>query len=1014
MKSWLGCAMATLFFVGVLCADALLPNGGFEQGRDQPTGWHLIGLHGRRVASAHEGRSAVMVDGNGNDESFWRTEGIALKPGSLYRLSFDARQENAAGGGAAIAGLSRVNRDFRLSDPWNRYSFVFMVPAGATNDYVRLGQWHAKGQLFFSDAELDPVVAIHSQFANGLELGEGESVRGGTYRFRPNYGWPGANGHRPLLVNRAGFNSDRWLFSPGAEIVYRLRATGSSQRHAKVYVAINYYRAGALLLDASRDNKSWVSLSSFDGRHQSGWSELPESLFPAQQIFIRLSCKGTNANFQVNSFEYESPLTGPLPDVEGATDFMDVLHRVEGVGLSLSEFKSMNESLLRQFTLSLTNATDSTLTVSGTLDLDSVPGPPIELHVVRPNSSTRWTVVIPEREPGEHLLNLQLRHKEVVKLFAGRAAILGSVLADPRAGYWLPGPQELDVWWCEGGWKTGRERQPPQKPSVNDWKPIGLTAARGEYEPVQVILRPEKDGELTSVDVAPFRDSSGEKGSISARFSEVVYLQVTQPSDTASARGWYPDPLQPLKTPLVLRGGQNQPLWITFYVAPDSKAGDSRGALLLETTFGKISLPVTVHVYGFTLPQQTHLRSALGVTPGAVNQFHRLRRPEDKERVYEKYLLNFAEHRLSPLSFYDYAPLDVQFIGEATNKHVRIDFERFDQAATNWLDNYHFTAFRVPLLGMGSGTFEHRHPGELGGFNQGTSQYDALLRDYLSQVEFHLRGHQWLDKAYAYWFDEPKPQDYDFVAAGMDRIRTAAPGLRRMVTVTPDPRLIGHVDIWCGLTHKWTHAQMSERRLAGDEIWWYICTVPKAPYVTEFIDHPGTELRLWPWQSWQYGVSGILVWNTIYWSSSLVYPEPGSQDPWTDPMSYVSGYGFPVGYVGTWGNGDGRFLYPPRAGAGKSAGPILEGPVNSLRWENLRDGMEDYEYFWLLQQAIERAAAAGGKSGLLTEARLLLVVPPDVSKDLTHFTTDPRPLLEHRDRIARMIEELLKVTGNEP
>ena len=106
MKSWLGCAMATLFFVGVLCADALLPNGGFEQGRDQPTGWHLIGLHGRRVASAHEGRSAVMVDGNGNDESFWRTEGIALKPGSLYRLSFDARQENAAGGGAAIAGLS--------------------------------------------------------------------------------------------------------------------------------------------------------------------------------------------------------------------------------------------------------------------------------------------------------------------------------------------------------------------------------------------------------------------------------------------------------------------------------------------------------------------------------------------------------------------------------------------------------------------------------------------------------------------------------------------------------------------------------------------------------------------------------------------------------------------------------------------------------------------------------------------------------------------------------------------
>ena len=123
-------------------------------------------------------------------------------------------------------------------------------------------------------------------------------------------------------------------------------------------------------------------------------------------------------------------------------------------------------------------------------------------------------------------------------------------------------------------------------------------------------------------------------------------------------------------------------------------------------------------------------------------------------------------------------------------------------------------------------------------------------------------------------------------------------------------------------------------------------------------------------------------------------------------MSYVSGGGFAPGFVGVWGNGDGRFLYPPRGSAEANAGPRLDGPVNSVRWENLRDGMEDYEYFWLLQQAIERAAAAGGNPSLLSEARRLLVVPPEVSTDLTHFTADPRPLLAHRDRIARMIEQL--------
>ena len=125
-------------------------------------------------------------------------------------------------------------------------------------------------------------------------------------------------------------------------------------------------------------------------------------------------------------------------------------------------------------------------------------------------------------------------------------------------------------------------------------------------------------------------------------------------------------------------------------------------------------------------------------------------------------------------------------------------------------------------------------------------------------------------------------------------------------------------------------------------------------------------------------------------------------------MSYISGSALAPGFIGTWGNGEGRFLYPPQGSAGTNAGPRLDGPVNSVRWENLRDGMEDYEYFWMLKQAIDRAAANGGNSSLLSEARRLLVVPPEVSTDLTHFTTDPRLMLAHRDRVARMIEQLQK------
>jgi hypothetical protein len=68
--------------------------------------------------------------------------------------------------------------------------------------------------------------------------------------------------------------------------------------------------------------------------------------------------------------------------------------------------------------------------------------------------------------------------------------------------------------------------------------------------------------------------------------------------------------------------------------------------------------------------------------------------------------------------------------------------------------------------------------------------------------------------------------------------------------------------------------------------------------------------------------------------------------------------------------------------------------------------MEDYEYFWLLQQAATRELVWHGETELLKQARALLKVPSGVSQDLTHFTTDPRLMLEHRDRMARMIERL--------
>jgi hypothetical protein len=238
-----------------------------------------------------------------------------------------------------------------------------------------------------------------------------------------------------------------------------------------------------------------------------------------------------------------------------------------------------------------------------------------------------------------------------------------------------------------------------------------------------------------------------------------------------------------------------------------------------------------------------------------------------------------------------------------------------------------------------------------------------------------------------------------------------APGLRRMLTEQPgDNVLAGLVDIWCPVSHNYDHEAAERRRAHGERFWWYVCTGPKAPYCTLFIDHPATELRVWHWQTWQRKIVGTLVWQSNYWTSSAAYPDQ-AQNPYEDPMGYVSGYSTPKGVKRFWGNGDGRFIYPPLEAAtpGRSEGqPIIAGPVSSIRWEMLREGVEDYEMLYLLRELLE------ANRERLTETQRqrydsLLEVPASITSDMTTFTTDSTPVYEHRRRVAAAIAAVGKL-----
>jgi hypothetical protein len=990
-------------------AQNLLPAADLVADSPAPPGWVLAQGPGewRRPSPTHTA-GVFVVRGNGQDAGDWRTPNVELEPAALYQFDFTGWRAADASGGTAVAGPSRANRDFPLAPDPATNRFVFSVPNNGGQDFIRLGHWQVKGELLFEQPALVPVLAMHRRTPHGLELGEGESLRDGVYRFQPDFGWMGANYHRPLALNRAHFNSDRWVFSAGAEVSYRHRVPGAQQIQASLRLNLNYHTGGALKVEASRDGVAWLPVTVFDGGHRSGRVELPARLFPADEIQIRLAQAADGAGFQLNSYEYEARLNRQVPDVEGATWFLAALERDPELSVGIVAFEPTASSDGGRLRVVVTNRSGRSMKLSGQMSEDSPTsgtGPAASLRL-RPGKTGQLDLRFPIGGPGERVLHVALRDQVARTLFAGQVRLRVGLLEDSRYGHPLKGRSGLDLWWCESGWKVGRDRAVPAMAKRDPVVPVTVSAARGEFEAVQVVLRPAKDDQLLSAEIGPFRNANGQAVDIGGRVDEVAYVRVSQPTDYSCARGWYPDPLPPLRPPLPLIAGENQPLWLTVHVPRETEAGNFSAELMIDTTVGRVRVPLRVHVYDFALPVDTHLRSALGLGAGSLEHYHRLERQADKEAVFENYLANFAEHRISPYSFYDYAPIELHFAGEGTNRRAVLDFTRFDAAATQWLDQHRFSTFQLPLQGMGGGTFQERALGELGGFKEGTPEHARLFRDYLGQVEQHLRERGWLDKAFTYWFDEPDPKDYEFVVEGMKRLKAAAPGVKRMLTEQPEPALVGNVDIWCGLTPEWTPEKVKARRDAGEQVWWYICTGPKAPFVTEFIDHSATELRIWPWQSWQYGVTGILIWATTYWTSPLAYPEPTLQDPWADPMSWVSGYGNPVGYRSPWGNGDGRFLYPPRRDPNTAATPDFDDPINSIRWENLREGMEDYEYLWLLRQAVEHAELLKVNPELVQQARSLLTIPSQVSQDLTHFTRDPRPLLEHRDRVARMIERL--------
>ncbi|MDO4585695.1 MAG: DUF4091 domain-containing protein [Planctomycetia bacterium] len=961
--------------------------------------------------------------------------------------------------------------------PKDDCSMIVFIPNQIKETSLKCCQWQSKRTFRFDSPTLTPVVPIYTGLkcsklqwnalddlgdktdsSDFLPLGSGETIQEGLYRFSAFSAAENGNFDRPLLSTTAFFNSNRWLFGNNTEVIYRFHLqpicisqkplenilSPISFKNAEVNINIGHYITGRCVIDISSDGQNWLPLGSIE---TSGlFSKKIEDIFKneakVETIYLRLrgekSNENENVSFQIPSIQFQSNVDSNNFNGRGKTTFAEVdLSNEKDFALTQ---KPLFISEDQQFFYLINNPTNKSLPIEGNNHkiLEKSTAKPILDSSAETFQELSQTQIIGEFykdslfAPQSISFAIQSFNDSIEKPMRLIYDLGTKYIVDIEAlsPYFIQnytkgipeiqGKSNVDLSWTEADYKV------PLSPiirQISQNEPIKIEAAKNDFESFQIVLKPKTDLIGLSGSVSDLINENG--NTINASETELRYAYyhfVETPTDSTCSVGYYPDALVPLEkgsdglgTLINIQKNHNQPIWITVHVPKDAASGTYSGTLSLfdKTRTFDVQIPFQLNVWDFALPQKNRLETAYGMSPSNIFRYHNCQTEEDRRAVLDLYFQNYDDHRIS---FYQPTPLDsysVQWHPETNPPSCEIDFSRFDKEMERVFTKYNFTNFRLNVQAMGSGTFHSRSPGKILDFTEETPEYQAMFADYANKLETHLKEKGWLDKAYCYWFDEPDPKDYEFVANGFAQLKKYMPNLTRMLTEEPNDELCkileekeAQIDVWCPVSPNFSEKEAEKRIKNGERFWWYVCCWPKAPYCTEFTDHPAHELRVWHWQTFERNIAGTLIWESTYWTSSAAFPNE-AQNPYLDPMCYVSGYSTPPGTKLFWGNGDGRFVYPPLSAAvpGNNDGkPIFDKPVSSIRWEMIREGVEDYEMLTTLKELVEK------KKDQLTESQKEQIDDifnfESITKSLTDFTDSPQPIFTKRRAVARMILEL--------
>jgi hypothetical protein len=495
-----------------------------------------------------------------------------------------------------------------------------------------------------------------------------------------------------------------------------------------------------------------------------------------------------------------------------------------------------------------------------------------------------------------------------------------------------------------------------------------ITSARNEYEGFQIIVlsNPDKDIKNMTVELS---DLTGESGKVisseNLSWGWVKSIETGRPDIAVEFYGKIPDVIMEDSSSFSVEKCSFMSVYIRVYVPENVPSGKYSGKIKVKGDGVEQDFSLNLNVHNFTLPEKSSLKLAFSFFEQFYCDWYGVDKLLDAQKRYiYDWLLKY---RISPNNIYAKGQTypKLKFVDEYKNE-------------------FNFYTFGVPGVKM---TLKQ--------------QVEFAVQSYSEIKKKKLQ-----DDAYYYRFDEVVAHKKGIPAAKkfMPMLRKAMPDVKFMQTSMPNEEVVDLFNVWVPLfdyfVSKENVEMLNNLKSQGHEIWWYAADGPTKPCPNFFLDYPVFDCRVIMTLSYMYNVKGVLYWCiNREWKTNQKMKVNWPEENWA-PYIYSA-----ISGKRKYKNGMGNFVYPGKGGQ----------LLPSLRIENVRDGVEDYEYIMVLKNKYEKlkTSKSAKAKALLKQAKALLTVPATVATSIDSYSGDPKKLLSYRKNIATLIDNINKLLMQE-